>query len=643
MKVLLAEALHARPANLLVRLANREAAGVRLRVGARSADARKILEVLALGAQKGDEIEILPVGDGGEPAARAIAELVTTNFDGDLVPETGSGAVEGIAIGRALVVRARDQATEGRTDAARAVLTPEEERARLAKAEARALENLGTLMAALAPEERALFEPERAILREVATGAARRTFAGETSEDAVVAMTRQAQTDLILDAGARLLDSLGDGESLADALERAGSLGAEVVVVSDRLTPSLVARLPRQVVGIVAVDDEPDGASPATEGSADVLSARRPSPERARNLELWRTRTSHAAILARGRELPLAMVPAHVAAAIAEGDRVVVDTTQDPARVWVAPGEAVVADARARKRRLESNGAELAQAIAGVSARLGVALLVNVGSLHDRVPEGVAGVGLLRTELLFAARRSAPSEADQVAAILAVARAARGAVVTVRLWDAGGDKPLAWLSSRDPNERGAGLLLAHPEVLEPQLAAIARAAERTGVRVLIPMTRTAADVDVVRRHLESLEGPGKTVRVGAMIETPDAVDDASAIARAADFVCIGTNDLASLLLGTGRTDASQALDRRVLARIAQAVRISHAHGKKVTVCGEIAADPRGARVLVGLGVDALSVAPAGLAGAVRTLESASAEDCRAAAAAAAGEQEKATS
>jgi phosphotransferase system HPr (HPr) family protein len=600
--VLLSEALHARPANLLVRLASQHAAAVRLRTGGRSADARKILEVLALGAQKGELLEIASEGTEAEEAVSAIAELVKRCFDTDLVPDRGSGAVEGIAIGRALVasglVTAHD---EGRVSAP-PTRRPDEERARLAKAEARALEELRVLLEGLAPEERALFEPERAILRDVAAAAVERTLAGETSEQAVLATTQDVPTDLVLDARARLMEALGDEEGTSDVLARIGELGDEVVVVTDGLTPSLVARMPRQVVGIVAVeDDAPAGP----------------------------VRTSHAAILARGRELPLAMVPGYVVEGIAEGEVVVLDTTLEPARVWCRPGEALIADARARRRGRVEAGAELARAIAAVSTRLGTAVLVNVGSLHDRVPEGVAGVGLLRTELLFAGRSSAPGEADQAAAILSVARAARGGEVTARLWDAGGDKPLAWLPSRDPTARGVALLLDHPSVLATQLAAMARAAERARVRVLVPMTRDAAEVDAVRRGLASLGPSGAGVLVGAMIETPGAAEDAASIARAADFVCLGTNDLAALVLGTERTDAAQALDPRVLRLIRGVVGVTRALGKKVTVCGEIAADPLGARIMVGLGVHALSVAPPRLQGTVRALEGVSFEDCRA--------------
>jgi multiphosphoryl transfer protein len=597
-KVLLPDALHARPANLLVRLAGQHAAGVRLRKGERCADARKILDVLALGAAKGEEIEVFAEGEGAEGAVLAIVELVARNFDSDLVPERGSGAVEGIAIGRALVVTLK-----ARSDAP-ARGTPEEERARLVEAEARALAELSELIVALAPEERALFEPERAILREVAGAAAERVAAGATCEEAVVALTERGTTDLILDARARLLDALSDDGSMAEALERAGAMGAEVIVVAEELTPSLVAKMPPLVRGIVAVDEEPDAGG---------------------------VRTSHAAILARGRELPLALVPSHVAMGITEGDMVIVDTLEGAARVWVAPSESLVADARARQTR-RAQAAAVGPGIAAVSAALGVALLVNVGSLHDRVPEGVAGVGLLRTELLFAGRTSAPSESDQVAALLAVARAARGTVVTARLWDAGGDKPLPWLPSTDKAHRGAALLFAHRAVLKVQLAAIARAATRSPVRALIPMTRTAADVEMVRSF-------GHRLQVGAMIETPEAARDTAAIAALADFVCIGTNDLASLVLGLDRSDAAQALHPRVLALIEQIVRASHASGKKVTVCGEVAADPRGARILVGLGVDALSVAPPRLAGALQALDGATLDECRAAAREAAREPE----
>jgi phosphoenolpyruvate-protein kinase (PTS system EI component) len=128
------------------------------------------------------------------------------------------------------------------------------------------------------------------------------------------------------------------------------------------------------------------------------------------------------------------------------------------------------------------------------------------------------------------------------------------------------------------------------------------------VRLLIPFVRDAADVELVR----ALAPP--SLAVGAMIESPGAVEAASAIARAADFVCIGTNDLTALVRGEDRAVAADApLDPHVLALVAEVVEAAHRAGRAVTVCGEMAGDPRGATILVGLGVDAISVAPSRLA------------------------------
>ena len=149
MKLKLPEALHARPANLLVRLASQHAAVIELRRCGAKADARRILEVLALGAAKGDEIEIVATGDAADAALAAIGELVERAFDADLVPETGSIAVEGIAVGRAVVVTVREADARSRG-------SYEEEVARLRDAELRARASLDRLIDGLDEEERAL-------------------------------------------------------------------------------------------------------------------------------------------------------------------------------------------------------------------------------------------------------------------------------------------------------------------------------------------------------------------------------------------------------------------------------------------------------------------------------------------------------
>jgi phosphoenolpyruvate-protein kinase (PTS system EI component) len=207
--------------------------------------------------------------------------------------------------------------------------------------------------------------------------------------------------------------------------------------------------------------------------------------------------------------------------------------------------------------------------------------------------------------------------------------------LVVRLFDGGGDKPIAWLPAPAdaPDARGIALLARHREVLEDQVKAIARVAAGGDVRLLIPWVRDPSDVELVRALVP------RTLAIGAMIESPGAVTAASAVAAAADFVCIGTNDLTALVCGEDRAVAAHApLDARVLALIVDVVGAAHGVGRSVTICGEMAGEPLGAQILVGLGVDAISVAPARWADVRRVLAAASRASCEEAARRAMGKE-----
>jgi phosphotransferase system HPr (HPr) family protein len=569
-RVVLPEALHARPANLLVRRASGFEARVTVLAKTCTADAKNILEVLALGAARGDSIELRADGADAEPAIAALRELIERAFDGDLVPERGEGGAAGIAVGRALV-------TEPVEEGDAVSRPPAEERARLDSVARRVEADLATLIASLSAAEAPLFEPAIPILRQLVAGVAAAIEEGEATETAVRRLTEEAKADLILDARARLLAALAGSGVF-------GRVGAEAddeehVLVTGDLVPSLVALAPRSVSGIVA--SRPEGQT----GRAAVS-------------------TSHAAILARGRGMPLAFVPRHVTDGVSAGEWIVIDATDHEARVWVGPSEALMTDARSRRLAHAEEHRARSEAAVGSLDHLGVAVRVNIGATTEEIPASAEGVGLVRTELLYPAWPHAPGEADLALALSAIARGARGGPVVARLYDAGGDKPLAWLPSPadDPEARGIALLLRHPVVLAAQIAAMARVRASHDLRLLIPLTRSEHDVIAVRA-LSASDLP-----VGAMIETPEAAHCADAIARSADFVCIGTNDLTASL-GPGEPP----LGARVLSLVRGIVRAARAHGRTVTVCGELASDPRGARVLVGLGVHALSVSPPKLA------------------------------
>jgi len=192
-KVRLPEALRARPASLLVRLASRYSARVALRLEGRveGADAQGVSEILALAAAVGDELEIAADGSDAEAAMRALVELVESGFDADLVPELAAGIVEGIGAGRAVII--------GDVE-----ITSMEGGRTIEHAIALAIHELDVLMAALPPDAAALFAPERPILEELGARVAARIAVGEDVEDAVIEETASNATDLLLDARARI-------------------------------------------------------------------------------------------------------------------------------------------------------------------------------------------------------------------------------------------------------------------------------------------------------------------------------------------------------------------------------------------------------------------------------------------------------
>jgi multiphosphoryl transfer protein len=153
-------------------------------------------------------------------------------------------------------------------------------------------------------------------------------------------------------------------------------------------------------------------------------------------------------------------------------------------------------------------------------------------------------------------------------------------------------------------------MLARPDSLAAQLRAIVASGEKSSLRILLPLVEDAEQVRDVRALLDS------SVPLGAMIETPSAVRRAEAIAEAADFLSVGTNDLVQYTLGLDRlrplASTTTAADPEVLALIAETVRAARAAGRTIEVCGEAASDPAFAVLLVGLGVDELSAAPARL-------------------------------
>jgi phosphoenolpyruvate-protein kinase (PTS system EI component) len=323
--------------------------------------------------------------------------------------------------------------------------------------------------------------------------------------------------------------------------------------------------------------------------------------------------TAHAAIVARSLGVPMVAGLGAEALELAEGELVVVDGGAGAVLVGAGSETLDAARAAVRNRRTALERAAGRRDVpAQTSDGRRIAVLANVAGqaeLHVAFGSGAEGVGLLRTELAFLDSRSWPTEEQHRRALEPVLRRLGGRPATVRVLDFGGDKLPPCVGAAQ--ERGITLLLRHPEALDAQLRAILRAAGDATVRVLVPLVQSPGELDAcasaLRRAAEAVGVPAPAL--GPMVETPAAAAAARALARRADFLSIGTNDLTAATLGFDRFAGSggAAHDPRVLREVARTVAAAHEARIAVEVCGEAAGDPIMLPLLVGLGVDELSV------------------------------------
>jgi phosphoenolpyruvate-protein phosphotransferase len=324
--------------------------------------------------------------------------------------------------------------------------------------------------------------------------------------------------------------------------------------------------------------------------------------------------TAHAAIVARSLGVPMVVALGPEVLEVEDGEEVVLDgdaglliRQPEPARI-----EAARADAERRRigrQHAVAHRLEPAQTKDGHRLRV-FANAASVAEVVEALDQGAEGIGLLRTELLFLEARAWPTRAEQATFLSLILAPLTGRVVTVRLLDFGGDKTPPFL--RGAVGRGIELLLESPEALTGQLAAIVDAGADVKLRILIPMVTGPQQVAAVRQALATVAGGRPLPEVGAMIETPEAARRASEIAKVSDFLSIGTNDLTQLVLGLDREQSKSApvTDVKVLRLIDSTVRAAHEAGIVVDVCGEAASDAVAMPILVGMGVDELSVAAA---------------------------------
>ncbi|MFK4836423.1 phosphoenolpyruvate--protein phosphotransferase [Microbacterium sp. ZW T2_14] len=336
--------------------------------------------------------------------------------------------------------------------------------------------------------------------------------------------------------------------------------------------------------------------------------------------------TSHTAILAREKSI-VAIVGAADAKNLRDGETVIVDAAAGVVTTAATPDELERAQRRAEERASASSAPITDGALADGTP---VPLLANLGKPEgavDAVALGAEGVGLFRTEFLFLSSAQAPTVEQQREAYTTLLSAFPGKKVVVRVLDAGADKPLAFLNDAHEENPALGLrgiraLRASEDILREQLTALAEADAATDADlwVMAPMVATVEESE----YFTDIARDYGIKTAGVMVEVPSSALLADRILSYTDFASIGTNDLTQYTMAADRLLGSVAALQdpwhpAVLRLIREVGDAGRKHGKPVGICGEAAADPLLAVVLVGLGATSLSMAPTALADVRATL------------------------
>ncbi len=342
--------------------------------------------------------------------------------------------------------------------------------------------------------------------------------------------------------------------------------------------------------------------------------------------------TSHAAILSRSRGIPAVSGCQGITSELRNGDLVIVDGREGV--VLVRPDPETLAAYRKLQReyvhvkdRLILNRDDPAVSRDGVH----VELLANINTVSDAraaVKVGATGVGLFRTEYLFITHADVPDEDEQYANYRAVVEASPNRTVTIRTLDLGGDKTVPYLGHRyEPNPfmgwRSIRLITEHKRLFETQVRAILRAAVHGKVSLLFPMITTVDELKTVRNMVDAMRAElashgipfGTDVKFGVMIEVPAAAVCIDAILRDVDFISIGSNDLIQYLVAADRDNPKVAhlcdpLGPAILRVLKMILEACSRTATPVTLCGEMAGQPRCVLTLFGMGLTRFSMSPA---------------------------------
>ena len=620
--------LHARPAARFVQTAGKfpqETILVRnLTTGNGPVNAKSINSVITLGVRQGHQIEVAASGPNPQAALDAIKVLAADNFGDNesLTPSSskqskaaksdssclsGIPASTGIAAGTAFLHRpAPPEIPTHQTE------NPAQEWAMLLESIAKTRLEIEADHQSAAQrtngDTAAIFEAHRMFLEDEAllTPTREKIFAEKQN----AALAWQSAVDHV-SAGFRNLEDpylQARGKDVED-------VGRQVLLHVLGIKP---AELAMKTPGIlIAADLTPAETSRLEAGTVLGICTAFGGP------------TSHTAILARELGIPAVVGLGEAILSLHDGQLLILDGERG--LVFVEPDTELVDQYSNRAQALQEakEQARLERASPALT-RDGKAVEVaaNIGSVagaQKAVDWGAEGVGLFRTEFLFLNRMSAPEEEEQVQGYRAAAEALEGRPLIIRTLDAGGDKSIPYLNLESETNpflgwRAIRLCLAQPELFKTQLRAILRVAGEFPVKIMFPMIATLEELRRAKSLLAEAEQEladrsephAKIVDTGMMVEIPSVVEMAELFAREVDFFSVGTNDLTQYTFAADRTNPNvaslaDACHPAVLRQIQRVVEAARGNGIWVGVCGELAGDLEAIPILLGLGVDELSM------------------------------------